>query len=470
MVARPSRAFGLVLAGGLAGALLARPALAQSIASPRGLSLLVIGLLVAALAYLCALSDPAWALSGALALSTLSGNWHTVGLPSSVAPDRILLLVGLGALLLRAPGAAGRPRIVVGGVHWLLFAVVVYALLSAFLTGGLLDSGAIFRLVDRYGVIPFLVFLVAPVAFRTDAQRRILLGTLIALGAYLGLMAVFQKVGPHGLVFPRAIADPSVGIHSGRARGPFLEAVSNGFGLFVCAVAAGIAVMTWRRPWARAGAGAVIVLCCVGIVLTLTRSIWIGSTLGLLTMMLVAKDLRRHIVPVAVAGAVVVVCAMTFIPGLSGQAQDRADNSSTVWERDALNVAAIGMFERYPLFGVGWNRYSAVQADYLRQGEDYPLRPISGIGVHNVFLARASELGGIGLALWAGALLVALYGALRRRAPPGLEPWRAGLAGIAVCWLVVANLVDPGSFPMLSLWLWAGLLWRPGSLVTARHA
>ena len=90
------------------------------------------------------------------------------------------------------------------------------------------------------------MFAIAPLAFRTEAQRKIFLGVLVALGGYLGLTALFETVGPHALVFPRYITNPELGYHVGRARGPFLEAEANGIALFICGIAAAVAASTWR--------------------------------------------------------------------------------------------------------------------------------------------------------------------------------------------------------------------------------
>ncbi len=82
-----------------------------------------------------------------------------------------------------------------------------------------------------------------------------------------------------------------------------------------------------------------------------------------------------------------------------------------------------------------------------------------GQGVHNVFLGNASELGIPGAVLWACGLVLAIGGALVRRAPPELEPWRIGLVALAAQWLIVANLTPlPWAFPTLVLWTWAGVV------------
>jgi hypothetical protein len=97
-------------------------------------------------------------------------------------------------------------------------AALAYAVISAIFAGTIGRRAAIFVLIDDYGVLPFLMFAIAPVAFAAEKQRRILLGTLVATGAYLSLTAILEKLKLFDLVFPRYIADPQVGTHFGRAR------------------------------------------------------------------------------------------------------------------------------------------------------------------------------------------------------------------------------------------------------------
>src|SRR3954470_8522604 len=57
------------------------------------------------LIYLTWTVDPAWILSAALASTMFSGHWEKLGLNASVGPNRVLLVAGVLAVLLRAPPA-----------------------------------------------------------------------------------------------------------------------------------------------------------------------------------------------------------------------------------------------------------------------------------------------------------------------------------------------------------------------------
>jgi hypothetical protein len=111
---------------------------------------------------------PAYTLSAALFLSPFAGNWPELGVPGPLSPDRLLLAGGILAVLLRAPPIADRPRLRLSAAHWALGLAALYGVLSALVAGTLTDRDDLLKLVDAFGIMPFLVFLVAPLAFRTE--------------------------------------------------------------------------------------------------------------------------------------------------------------------------------------------------------------------------------------------------------------------------------------------------------------
>ena len=407
-------------------------------------------------------SAAAWPFSLAVAAAVFSGQAALLGAP--IPPDRVLVALGLGLVILGAPivarrgseGLAARAE-GIEAVHILLGLTLLWAVGSALFAGSLLEPDGFFALFDSLGLIPFALFLVAPLVFRSERERRVLSAVLLVTGAYLGLTALFEAVGADALVFPKYILDPAVGIHAERARGPFVEAVANGLALYACAVAALVSLSVWRSTALRVLAVGVAILCGLGIIFTLTRAIWLASVVASLVALAADRRLRRFLVPsVAVAGVLVLV-AVLLVSTLSQQAEQRAGDQLPLWDRLNTNAAAERMIAERPLFGFGWDRYSGANVDYLRQGEDYPLTGV-GLDVHNVFLARAVELGLLGAALWLAAFLVAI-GSPIVRGPPVFTPWRLGLLAIAVHWVIVANFGPLSyAFPTFLLWLWAGVV------------
>jgi O-antigen ligase len=421
-----------------------------------------LGLLAAAVAI-----EPAWILSVGLALSIFSGNWSYLHVPGPV--DRVVIVTGIITVLVRSFVVADAPRIQVRRVHWVLALVILYAVGSAAWTNTLSQHQATFELLDRLGLVPFLLYLVAPAAFATERQRTILLGTLAVVGAYLGATAFFEMIGPHSLVFPSYILNPALGIHDGRARGPFLEAGADGLAMFCCAVAA---VMLLHRPrprWVRWAVIAIAALCLLGLILTLTRQVWAGAAAGVLLASIGSARLRRHVPAAVIAGVVLVGGALVLVPSLQAKLHSRVSAQKPVWDRLNSDAAALRMIESRPLLGYGWGAFPRDSPHYYHVAKTYPLSAVEE--VHNVVLSNAAELGAIGLGLWLLGLTAAMVAPFRRRGPPSLEPWKLGLVAVAVAWFVQANFAPLAyAFDNYLPWLFAGIaLGMPGTAEARRR-
>jgi len=396
--------------------------------------------------------DPAITISLGLALQIFSGQFSHLGSP--IGLDRVVLVFGIAVAAVRGI-RDGQRRLRVSGVHLLLLAIGVYGLLSALWANRLVNNAG-FGLLDYLGLIPFGLFFVAPAVFHGKRERAILMGTLVVVGLYLGVTSVLETTGPSSLIFPSYIANPNVGIHYGRARGPFVEAAGNGLAMYGCAVVAAIALATWKR--ARWLALLALATCVFGIIYCLTRQVWLAAALGTIVGMLSRPGLRAWLIP-AVAGTVIVIgSALAVIPGLSQRAEGRVNAERPVWDRLNSDAAALRMIEQRPLLGFGWYTFGEQSLNYYEQAPD---RPVTTVGrIHNVFLSYATELGVPLLFAWVIAIGIALMGGLRRRGPPDLDLWRSGLVAFAVAWAVVANFTPMGyAFVHSLLWLWAGMAW-----------
>ncbi len=398
----------------------------------------------------------------ALVLTIFSGSWESMGLPGfPFVPDRILLAIALLAVLLRSPGASRLPRAQVKAVHLWLALTTMYVTASAAAAGTLGSEAALFNLLDRLGAIPFLMLLVAPIVFPGARERGWLLATLVGLGAYLGLTALFETVGPHGLVFPRYIVSADALKPVLQAGGPFRAPITDGFACFACGTAAAIAFSQWRGR-RRYLAGAVVVLSVLGVFCSLERGVWIAAAAGILAVAIAAPGLRRLLVPGALACAVVVGGALVVFPALAGHATERANDLTPVWDRENQTATALRMIAANPLFGVGWDNYVNVSTSYFRQAANYPMTGFSTFAdplpLHDSYLSNAVELGLVGLLLWVVALVWGIGGAVLSRGSPELQPWKLGLLAIAVFFCVLA-LFDPlqQNFSELLLWTWAGV-------------
>ncbi|MBV9813764.1 MAG: O-antigen ligase family protein, partial [Acetobacteraceae bacterium] len=317
--------------------------------------------------------------------------------------------------------------------------------------------GPLFALLDRLGVVPFLLYLIAPAAFSTERDRRILIVGLTLLGAYLGLITLFEAAGAKSLVVPHYIENPDLGIHAERARGPFLEAGANGLAMFECMVAAAIGLTWWRDRRVRAGAFAVIILCAAGMLYTVTRQVWLGAAAGIVVAMLADRRLRPWLPAVTVSVAIIVGLSLAFVPGLSSSVSYRAGAQGPVWDRLNSDAAALRMVAARPALGFGWGTFSQASTPYYRLAKAYPLTAVSN--AHNVPLSIAAELGLVGLALWLAVLIDAVVLPAFRRGPPNIEPYRWGLIAIATAWFVQSNFTPfDYAFDNYTVWLTAGFV------------
>jgi O-antigen ligase len=437
------------------GAVFAHPAGFASHALTGAIGLCLVGLAL----YLLLRLGTTYAFCLALVAEVFSGYGAQFHLP--ISPDRILIALAFGMLLVQSIRGKMPLRVKWGWVHIALLVALTYATVSAILIGSITQSAPFFALLDRFGAIPFIVFTLAPVIFGNPRDRNILLGFLVGLGLYLGVTAILEGVHAYSLVFPRYIANPNVGIHFGRARGPFGDAAANGVGMFQCSVAAVIAVRCWRRDWARLLAILAVALCMVGEVFTLTRGAWLGAALGILVTMLMVRGLRRFLVPSLLVGAVAVLALYSFVPGLRSEIHTRTSGGKAthaVWDRLNTNSAAIRIAEEHPFTGIGWDEFRYRGATYQQQALTYPITT-GQIEVHNVFLSHLAELGFPGATLWIVGLLLALGPALLRPTTPELRLWRIGLIAVVVNWLVLSSTTPmPYPFCNMFVWLMAGVV------------
>jgi putative inorganic carbon (HCO3(-)) transporter len=440
---------------------------------------------------------PAVMLCAGLTLTLFSGNWTTLGFPGfPFVPDRILLVAVLLALALKSPGAVDLPRVRIRPVHLLMLCVVLYAVASGVLADTLGTKSTVFDLLDRLGAIPFLMFVLAPAIFPGQRERGWLLATLVGIGAYIGLTAIFESIGPHSLVFPSYVRALDISRQSTQATGPFSSVVTEGFACYACAVAAIIASTRWRGAWRWFAIG-VALACVFGSFLTFERGVWIGDVAGVAAAGLFSRDIRRWLLRAVPIAVVAVVALFLLVPGINSTANSRINAIYPVWDRQNQTAAALNMIQAKPLFGFGWDNYANTADPYFRLAPNrlltgYPSSlqqadlggtdttqsaSAGGTGagpglthvegeLHDSYLSYAVELGLIGACMWLASVLWGFGSAVFGPGDPDLKAWRTGLLAIAACFLVVCA-VDPLSqnFTQLILWTWAGVAAGGASLI-----
>lgn len=411
---------------------------------------------------------PAVAMCAAIVLTVFSGGWSQMGLAGAPL-NRLLVALVVLQVLLRAPGAARMPRIQLRNVHLLMGLTVLYALGSAAVAGSLTSKNGFLQLFDVFGMTPFLLFVLAPAVFAGQRERNLLLGALVGLGAYLGLTAVFESLGPHALVFPTYIRGVDAeSLAAVKASGPFQSPTAMGSACFACAVAGVIALFQWRGRAGRALAWVAIVACSFGCFLTLERGVWIATILATALTALATRGGRRWLAPGIAISVVALIGAFAISPSLSHNASERATYKQSLWDRQNQTAAGLRMVAAKPLFGFGLGHYETASVDYFRQPSDYPMTgythdivigvPDPILPLHDTYLSYAVELGLVGGLLWLASILWGVGPAIFSFGPAALRPWKLGLLAISAFFLVVC-VVDPHTapFPMVLMFVWAGL-------------
>ncbi|WP_432490941.1 O-antigen ligase family protein [Kineococcus gypseus] len=398
-----------------------------------------------------------WFFLATIVLNIFSGHWDFLRAP--IGLDRLTFAAGV-VLLLLDPWAWQRP-LRLRPVHVAMATLVLLTAVSAIAHGTLLDRYGLFALLDRV-VVPFVMFCIAPVVFSTAARRDLLLKTLVGLGLYLGVTAVLETLEAWSLVWPSYIGDESVGIQFGRARGPFAASEAMGMACSACFFAAALATARFRGSW-RAISAVAVVLTAGGVLMSLTRSVWLGTVLGALAVLVTNRRLRRFIPAALAGGAVLVVVLFAVVPGLRASVDERAGTVRSVLDRYNTNNAALRIVEQEPLTGIGWMRFLDVSEDWVRQADAYALTNVN-IEVHNVLLSRAAELGVPGALLFLACVLCGPWrAAVQRRYPPGdLAQWYGVSLGLTAVWSVTIMLSPvPYPLPNTLTWLIAGIALIP---------
>lgn len=417
-----------------------------------------IGVLVlAAAVYLLCRAQPVYIFTAAIMLSPFAGNWKYMGLPGPAAPDRLLFIIGIAIVLFRAYISGDLPQPRIRASHLVMAAAVLFAACSALAYHDLLQKGPGLLLLETFGVLPFMTFWLGPIVYPTARERNILLVALVVMGAYLGLTALFETIQLNALVWPRYILNPAIGLHYGRARGPFVDAVANGVGLYVSALAAAIAALKWRRVLWRWAAALICALCLVGTIMTLERSIWIATAAATVVALLISGRTRRFALPLVAAVAALAALTIFAVPGLRASVSQRLSTSESIYDRENVARTAENMIKARPLFGFGWDQYQNSYLPYVQQSPNIPLTGTQ-IDPHAAYLTYGAELGLVGGGLWLLAVLLGAGGTAVKRAPPDIEPWRIGLVALLVFFLIGEAAVPPTVFVNASLWLWAGVV------------
>ncbi|MEQ1831236.1 MAG: O-antigen ligase family protein [Pirellula sp.] len=238
----------------------------------------------------------------------------------------------------------------------------------------------------------------------------------LLFGVYLSLTAVFEITKQWSLVFPGFISDPKLGIHFGRARGPMLQSVRLGMCLNFCLVLLWV-FPVWifaRERWAWLLAISLTPLFMLGILLTYTRSIWMGA--GAIVLILLSTMLQGKARSVALASLFLALVVGGLVVGPSLVAFKREYSEAETLEstrmRGAFAYVSWKMFQDAPITGFGFNQFQVYNRPYLDdRTTNIRLESIRGYVHHNSFLSLLVDLGLVGALLYTMAAVTLIKNA-----------------------------------------------------------
>lgn len=288
------------------------------------------------------------------------------------------------------------------------------------------------HLINGY-LIPLAIYIVARNLKYDEKQVDWFLIAMTLFGVYLAVIGIFEGLGLYGFVFPRYIADPKVGLHFGRARGPMVQSIS--YGVYLCGCLLATCLLWYRTPgkmrWFILG---LVPLFLAAIFFTKTRTVWMGGGLSLLVgVFLTMQGKARTVLLTGMVGCalLVLVAKSDAIMGLKREGSAE-DTKRSVSMRASFTYVSWEMFLDRPLLGHGFSQFKKAKLPYLAdRNVDLVLESIRDYDHHNTFLSVLSDLGLLGFIPF-----ITMYGLWLRnawlQARSNSPPWAKAVGTLGV--------------------------------------
>jgi len=378
------------------------------------------------------------------------------GLPLIVgAIVPMILVVPLGyELLIRRQTVILTPA-----VPWIVGFFVVQILGTLFAR----DMDATFTELTTFALEGIGLYLLVINVVRTPATMRNVVWTLLAVGAFLGGLSIFQALtGTYSndyFGFAQSDATNDLGIvvrGVARLAGPIGE--KNRYAQIMLMLVPLALFQAWseRRRILRLAAYAVAILTSGAVILTFSRGAAVGfvMVIAIMTLLRYIKPIQLFAVGLLAVSLVIAVPSyadrLTSLGGIvdaasGNQSGSTVDNS--ILSRATENLAALNVFADHPLIGVGPGQFSSYYRQYanaiglLSKAQDRE--------AHNLYLATAADTGILGLICFLAVLAITLWELARAR-----RRWigrRPDLANMATAFsLSVVTYMTTGIFLHLS--------------------
>lgn len=394
--------------------------------------------------------------------------FHVSAGPLPLTFDRVLL----GGLWLAFAWRFVNHREELSGLNRIDFVVLLWLVVISFSTFfadyTIMDNKPLSRLLF-FNYVPAMLYFLTRWTRIGVADLKVFAAAMVVFGVYLAFTAVAETRGLSAFIFPKYILASEFREFLGRARGPFLNPVTNGVFMAVCI---SCALMWWPRTNSLRVRSAILglsLLICFGLYSTYTRSTWLSFVIGMGAFVFWPSERYQKGLMIIAA----TVMAIVLFPMISDKIFSfKRDQEVTLAEmeksarlRPLFAEVAWDMFQDRPLLGVGFAQYAKAKYPYLQSPHTTkPLMTTRSLYQHNVFLGYVVDTGLVGLGMLVGLLITVLLSSWEIWENRSLDLWarQFALANIVllITYIVNGMFHDVSISPMIHtlLFFWTGIV------------
>lgn len=253
---------------------------------------------------------------------------------------------------------------------------------------------------------PFIIFVFAKKYIVNEKDMLIILHTLFYLGVYLCIISGLEFFNLKQFVFPRYIANPEIGIHWERARGPFLNAPYNGEAILIGFIS-GLHLLQKKMGFSRIIHQSALLLFFPAVFFTLTRSVYVAMLVALIILLGWYKTSFPKWKLISLPLVIVLIVGIANSPRLLST-ERREGGVYQVKEVDvrfALLKRSAYLFSESPFVGIGFAQFLPSNLRSYKGRTPYSSDELTALQ-HNHLLGIATELGIPGILIYLAIVIL----------------------------------------------------------------
>lgn len=364
---------------------------------------------------------------------------------------------------------SGRERLLPNtAVEYWMGVLLLILLISMWRTGFFATPGGGFQPFHIFltgFLFPFSFYYFGKTFIYTEERIRILFWGFFLLFSYLVVTAYLEHFKINALIFPKFITNPLIGLHYGRARGPFVIAPVNGWVIASLFISTILLRLESKNIFTRGVTLICLLATPLAIFYTYTRAVWLSFLLAIMVVTLFSKKLffQRRFVFLLMTFMII----LAFVGWENLMSKERAAGGvmqiAEVEARIALYDVTKVIVRDVPFFGLGFGRFIDAIPRYAPAVLPGGREQMSS--QHNIFFGMLSELGLLGLI----PFLIILYYTIKYSVSLYRTLGEEGLISknlvvsfwaILVIYLVSASFIQTQYFLAANslVFLWVGLI------------